>query len=90
MSFSVPPVGDRKVDYAIPIKSRTRKTSLVSVLREVLVGLVFGTGSICINATQFLLLPLKFFPPTRALYANGIRYTKAAAAILFSESVSSH
>lgn len=93
MSFSVPPVGNPKVDYAIPIKSRTsrtRKTSLASVLRETLSVLVFATGAICINSTQFLLLPLKFFPPTRAVYADGLRYTKASAAILFSEFVSSH
>lgn len=84
MTLSVPPLGVPKVDHAIPINSRTRKTSLASILRVTLAAVVFATGCICINATQFLLLPLKFIPPTRAVYANALRYTKAAAAILFS------
>ena len=90
MMFSVPPLGDPKVDHAIPIKSRKPKTRFATLLRFTLVFIVFGTGSICINATQFLLLPLKFFTPTRPLYNNGLRYTKAAAAILFSKIVPSH
>jgi hypothetical protein len=90
MTFSVPPLGDPNVDYAIPIKSRTRRTPLATFLRFTLTFVVFGTGSICINATQFLLLPFKFFPPTRALYSNGLRYTKTAATLLFSEIVPRH
>jgi len=89
MSFSVPPVGNPKVDFAIPIKSRTRKTFLAPFLRVTLAAVVFATGCICINATQILLLPLKFIPQTRAVYANGLRYTKAAGGVLFSGFVSS-
>jgi hypothetical protein len=85
MALSVPPVGDPTVDYAVPIQSRKRKTSLASRLRVTVAAVVFTIGCICINGTQFLLLPLKFIPPTRPVYVEGLRYTKAAAAILFSE-----
>jgi len=90
MASLAPPLNNRNDDYAIPIKSRTRRTPLAARLRFMFAAVVFATGCICINATQFLLLPLSFFPPTRSLYTNGLCYTKAAAAILFSEIIASH
>ena len=88
--FSFPPLGNPNVDYAIPINSRTRKPLLATLLRSTLALIVFGTGCIGINIAQISLLPLKFFPPTRSLYANGQRYIYATCATLFSGIVLSH
>ena len=84
MTFSIPPLGNPNIHYAIPINSR-RKPLLATLLRSTLTLIVFGTGCIGINTVQVSLLPLKFFPPTRSLYANGQRYIKATGATLFSE-----
>ena len=85
MTFSFPPLGNPNVDYAIPINSRKRRPLLATLLRSALTWMVFLTGAIGIDAAQIFILPLKFFPPTRALYANGQRHIKATGATLFSE-----
>ena len=87
MTFSFPPLGNPNVDYAIPIHSRRRRPVLATLIRSTLALIVFGTGCIGINAAQVSLLPLKFFPPTRAFYVNGQRYIYATCATLFSEIV---
>ena len=90
MTFSFPPLGNPKVDHAIPINSRTRKPLLATLLRSILTCTVFLTGAMGFDAAQIMILPLKFFPPTRSLYANGQRHIKATGATLLSGIVLSH
>jgi hypothetical protein len=64
--------------YATPIAQREHK-SYAWIFKALLFGLFFDGSCITINATQFLLLPLRlipFFPGARIAYDRGIQYTK--------------
>lgn len=64
--------------YATPIARREHKGH-AWLFKALLFGLVFDTACIMINATQFLLFPLRFIPflpGAQLAYEQGIQYTK--------------
>lgn len=73
-----------KAAYATPIAQRGHKGYLW-LLKALLFGLLFDAGLLTINATQFLLLPLRLVPAFRTAYERGIQYTKGAFGTLVGE-----
>ncbi|KAF8633934.1 hypothetical protein AX15_001118 [Amanita polypyramis BW_CC] len=66
--------------YSLPISTRPPQTWMRS-LKAILFFILFNSGCLMINASQFLfLLPLRIlpFPSARKLYDEGICYTKGA------------
>jgi lysocardiolipin and lysophospholipid acyltransferase len=64
--------------YTIPIASRPPHGSWFAAI---LFPILFNTGLICINFSQFLLLPLLALSPltagwTRSLFERGVDWTK--------------
>ncbi len=78
--------------YTVPISERPRQPWR-RTFSAVLFFLVFNLGCVMINASQFVfLLPLRLLPFkwSRALYVDGIRYTKGAFGCLLSTSPNQH
>lgn len=74
-------MNDRRGLYAIPIAQRPPRTPR-AVARAVAYALFLSVSLSVINASQFLSLPLAILPATRGLYADYIRKTKAAFAVV--------
>ncbi|KAJ7293311.1 acyltransferase-domain-containing protein [Mycena rebaudengoi] len=66
--------------HSIPIDARREPLSWKRRGIAVMFAIVFNVGCLMINATQFLLLPLRLLPFhwARTVYGDGIRYTKRA------------
>ena len=86
-SSAPPPYSGLATLHALPISERPRRT-WAQCLNALAFGIVFNLGCVLVNASQFVLLPLRvlhLFPFGRGLYDAGIRRTKGAFGTLLGE-----
>jgi hypothetical protein len=79
---------DSKCIYATEISNRPPKT-WAQTTHAIVYFLVFNLGCLMINASQFVLLPLRFLPlaSAKSLYHTGIRLSEGAFGSLLSKSL---